>query len=107
MIAVGRSDIVGDTAAVYTEMAQRAAEASTWVVANLLELEVAAHLEHMDQGQAIETLDQIREALSSAWAVLPGMVPPEINGLPNYISQLRDAIEVNGDVSPPATASMG
>lgn len=100
VIAVGRSDIVDDTAAVYTEMAQRAAEAATWVVASLLELEVAAHLERVDQGQAVEKLDQITEALLSAWTMLPGMVPPELNGLPDYISELRDAIETNGDVKP-------
>lgn len=100
VIAVGRSDIVDDTAAVYTEMAQRAAEAATWVVAGLLELEVAAHLERVDQGQAVAKLDHIRDALSSAWAMLPGVIPPELIGLPDYISQLQEAIETNKDVRP-------
>ena len=100
VIAVGRSDVVDNTAAVYTEMAQRAAEAAIWVVAGLLELEVAAHLERVDRGQAIAKLDQIRDALSSAWAMLSGVCPPELSGLPDYISQLREAIETNKDVRP-------
>jgi hypothetical protein len=46
VIAVGRCEIADDVAAVYTEMAQRAAEAAVWVVAGLLELDVGVDVEH-------------------------------------------------------------
>lgn len=100
VIAAGRSEIVDDTAAIFREMAQRAAEAAVWVVAGLLELDIGVSVERLDRGEAVARLDQIEEALLSAWAILPGVTTPELSGLPGHISQLRDAIETNRDVRP-------
>jgi hypothetical protein len=100
VIAAGRAEIADDSDSVYTELAQRGAEAAVRMAIGLLDIDFGGDITRVDRDEAIANLRQIEAALASAWSILPGTIPHALSDLPVLISKLREVIESDGYMRP-------
>jgi hypothetical protein len=90
VLAVGRLQLGAEPAAVYTEMAERAAWAAMRIVAPRLGIKFDAPL--IEGPAAAKELDAILKGLLSAWRLLPGRAPGDCADVPQRIRAAQAAL---------------